>query len=118
MIGGPRFLFVAFHHAKRPRQWPALPRKLLRKVVARLLGREPRTRRAAYHGTMWATVEGIVVTLGDLIAAVSGWLVAKLRGKDLFDQVARQGQPGQASHDLRKVMIDTQIASIRTRSSV
>jgi hypothetical protein len=51
---------------------------------------------------MWATVEGIVVTLGDLIAAVSGWLVAKLRGKDLFDQVVRERQPGQASDDLRK----------------
>jgi hypothetical protein len=59
-------------------------------------------RRAAYHGTMWATVEGIVVTLGDLIAAVSGWFATKLRGEDPFDQVVREAEPGQASHDLRK----------------
>jgi hypothetical protein len=51
---------------------------------------------------MWMTVEGIIVTLADLIAAVSGWLVTKLRGADLFDQVVREAEPGQASHDLRK----------------
>lgn len=51
---------------------------------------------------MWTTVEGIVVTLGDLIAAVSGWLVTKLRGEDLFDQVVGEAEPGEASHDLRK----------------
>jgi hypothetical protein len=51
---------------------------------------------------MWTTVEGSVVTLGDLIAAVSGWLVTKLRGEDLFDQVVREAKPGQTSDDLQK----------------
>jgi hypothetical protein len=51
---------------------------------------------------MWTTVEGIVVTLWDLIAAVSAWLVTKLRGEDLFDQVVREAEPGQTSNDLQK----------------
>jgi hypothetical protein len=30
---------------------------------------------------------GIALTLSDLVAALVGWVVAKLRGQDLFDDV-------------------------------
>jgi hypothetical protein len=35
---------------------------------------------------------GIAITLSDLITALVGWAVAKLRGYDLFDQVMREAE--------------------------
>jgi hypothetical protein len=33
---------------------------------------------------------GIALTLSDLVTALAGWIVAKLRGHDLFDEVVRE----------------------------
>jgi hypothetical protein len=62
----------------------------------------PQALTASYHRTMWMTVEGIAVTLSDLIAGVSGWLAAKVRGEDLFDQVVGEAERERASPDLRE----------------
>jgi hypothetical protein len=35
---------------------------------------------------------GIALTLGDLVTALVGWVVAKLRGRDLFDEVMREAE--------------------------
>jgi hypothetical protein len=35
---------------------------------------------------------GIVLTLGELVTALVGWVVAKLRGHDLFDEVMREAE--------------------------
>ena len=38
---------------------------------------------------------GIALTLNELLVALVGWVVAKLRGHDLFDQVMREAEaPG------------------------
>jgi hypothetical protein len=38
---------------------------------------------------------GIALTLSDLLTALVGWVVIKLRGGDLFDQVMREAEaPG------------------------
>jgi hypothetical protein len=37
-------------------------------------------------------VAGIVLTLADLMTAVFGWVVAKVRGYDLFDEIMREGE--------------------------
>jgi hypothetical protein len=36
-------------------------------------------------------VAGIALSLSDLVTALASWVVAKLRGHDLFDQVMREG---------------------------
>lgn len=46
---------------------------------------------------MWTTAGGIAVTFDGLIVAVIVWLVGKLRGHDLFDQVMRQAEADQAA---------------------
>jgi Na+/H+ antiporter NhaD/arsenite permease-like protein len=46
---------------------------------------------------MWTTAGGLAVTFGGLIAAVILWLVDKLRGRDLFEQVIRQAEAEQAA---------------------
>jgi hypothetical protein len=35
---------------------------------------------------------GIALTLSDLLTALAGWVVAKLRGHDFFDQVMREAE--------------------------
>jgi hypothetical protein len=35
---------------------------------------------------------GIALTLSELVTALVGWLVAKLRGHDLFDEVMREAE--------------------------
>jgi hypothetical protein len=40
---------------------------------------------------MAETAAGLAATFSELITAFVGWLVAKLRGHDLFDQVMRDG---------------------------
>jgi hypothetical protein len=40
---------------------------------------------------------GIAVTLSDLLAALAGWVVAKLRGHDFFDQVMRESEANAAA---------------------
>jgi hypothetical protein len=38
---------------------------------------------------------GIALTLNELLVALVGWVLAKLRGRDLFDQVMREAEaPG------------------------
>jgi hypothetical protein len=41
---------------------------------------------------MGTTAAGIVATFSELITALAGWFVAKLRGHDLFDQVMRDAE--------------------------
>jgi hypothetical protein len=35
---------------------------------------------------------GIALTFSELVTALVGWLVAKLRGNDLFDEVMRNAE--------------------------
>jgi len=42
---------------------------------------------------------GIAVTLGGLIVAVIVWIMGKLRGQDLFDQVMRQAEADRAESE-------------------
>jgi hypothetical protein len=41
---------------------------------------------------MTETAAGLAATFSELISALVGWFVAKLRGHDLFDQVMREGE--------------------------
>jgi hypothetical protein len=36
--------------------------------------------------------EGVALTLSELVTALGGWVVAKLRGHDLFDEVIRDAK--------------------------
>ena len=40
---------------------------------------------------------GIALTLSDLVTALIGWVVAKVRSHDLFDEVMREADAGQPS---------------------
>jgi hypothetical protein len=40
---------------------------------------------------------GIALTFSELVTALVGWLVAKLRGHDLFDEVMREAEAETAS---------------------
>jgi hypothetical protein len=39
---------------------------------------------------------GIALTLSDLVTALAGWVIAKLRGHDLFDQVMLEAEASAA----------------------
>jgi hypothetical protein len=39
---------------------------------------------------------GIALTLSELVTALVGWVVAKLRGHDLFDEVMGEAEAGAA----------------------
>ena len=49
-------------------------------------GQRPRLR------DMAEIAAGIALTLNDLLTALVGWVVVKLRGGDLFDQVMREAE--------------------------
>jgi hypothetical protein len=39
---------------------------------------------------------GIALTFSELVTALVGWVAAKLRGHDLFDEVMREAEEGAA----------------------